>query len=73
MDLSLLLLTLSVMCFPVCQPKALTNHKDFMHKHNDGINEHRKYPKAEDFNKRMTNSAARKIPIKHFIHMVWIL
>ena len=67
MDISLLILTLSLMCLPVFQPRAVTSHTDltWLDKHDDGIND-RKYPKAEDYNKRISSSAARKSLNKAF-------
>ena len=62
MDLSLVILTLSIMGLPVFQPRAVTNHGELtrLDKRDHGINDYRKYPKAEDFNNRMFNSASRK-------------
>jgi hypothetical protein len=47
--------------YSLCQPRPVTNHKDVIieDNHNDGINEERKYPKADD-NNRMSSSATRK-------------
>jgi hypothetical protein len=68
MDSSLVILTLSVMSLPVCQAKALTSHKYVtgLYKHNDGLNDNRKYPKAEDYNNRRFNTASRKSSNKAF-------
>ena len=67
MELSILILSLSVMCLTVCQPRAVTSHTDltWLDKHDDGIND-RKYPKAEDYNKRISSSAARQSLNKAF-------
>ena len=59
MDLSLLIITLSVMCLPVCQARSVTDNKDDMKegkgRQDNETNYQRKKPSDEDYNSQSVN------------------
>jgi hypothetical protein len=60
MDLSLLIITLSVMCLLVCQPRSVTDNKDVIkegkERQENETNYQRKKTSAEDYNSQAVNS-----------------
>ena len=64
MNSSLLILTLSVLCLPLCQPRAVTSNKDLTDY--IGLGDLTLYPEDEDYKHKMFNSAGRKSSDKAF-------